>query len=452
MLALAALTLAPLSAFAVEPLVIDSSAAVLIDNDTKEVFYANNEFQRLAPASLVKLMTAILAAEAVERGATTYGAEVTASATFMHDVSWDASSIGMVSGETLTLEELLYAMLVASACEASNVIAEHLAGTTDYFVQLMNAKAAELGCVDTNFANAHGLPDDAAYSSAYDMALIAREFLTHPSLVRISSTVKHTIPETNKHKERSLKTTNYILRDTNERYYYKYAIGLKTGSTGAAGFCLASSAERNGIHVIGIILGAKAIETAEPDVFEVQSFIEMKRLFTWFFDNFEYRILLNPTELIQSIKVAQAGGTDSVVIRPESGLGSILPIDAEDGDITRNITVYSEEESAEALAAPIERGQTLGEISLEYNGKIFGPVSLIANSDVSRSEAAHILAKTQDAFNQTWVKLAIAFAVLLVGLYTAFSIRRASIRAKRRKARKAVDLESVRWDGSGEDS
>ncbi|MDR0857639.1 MAG: D-alanyl-D-alanine carboxypeptidase [Oscillospiraceae bacterium] len=431
-----------------EPLTIDAPAVVLLDNATGEIFYADNEFTRSDPASLVKLMTAILAAEAVERGATSYDAPVTASDTFMHDVTWDATSIGIVTGETLPLEELLYATLVASASEASNVIAEHLAGTTELFVELMNAKAEQLGCVDTQFANSHGLPNSKQYSSAYDMALISREFLSHSTLARIANTVKHTVPETNKHKERTFTTTNYLLRETHTRYYYKYAVGLKTGSTGAAGFCLASSAERNGIHVVGVILGAKAVETEEKDVFEIQSFIEMKKLFNWFFDNYEYRTLLNPTELIQSIKVNQASGTDSVVIRPESGLGSILPKDTEIEDITRRITVFSEAEGAAALSAPIERGQLLGEISLEYNGKIFGPVPLIANTDVERSETAYFFAQAKAALNQTWIKLTIVFAVVLIGLYAWFSIRRASIRAKRRKARKAVDLESVRWNGS----
>ncbi|MDR0819236.1 MAG: serine hydrolase, partial [Oscillospiraceae bacterium] len=176
------------SAKSVEEFDVAAGAAVLMDADSGEVFYSKNPHEPRPPASTTKLMVGLLAMEAVESGAVSLNDKVTASENARFDLTWDSSTAGIQPGEVMTLNDLLYCALVISANEACNVIAEYISGDVASFVQLMNHRAMELGCKDTNFVNTHGLPHVDHLSSAYDLALIARESLKHPTLVQITDT------------------------------------------------------------------------------------------------------------------------------------------------------------------------------------------------------------------------------------------------------------------------
>ncbi|MDR2606349.1 MAG: D-alanyl-D-alanine carboxypeptidase, partial [Oscillospiraceae bacterium] len=346
--------LTPPKVSAIENFEPDAAAAIIMDADSGDVLFSYNEHERRAPASTTKLMTALVVVEAIEAGEIGLTDVVTATEFANYDLTWDSSTQNIQEGEQLTVEHLLYCALVASANESCNILAEHVSGSVEAFLERMNRRLQELGCYDTHFENTHGLPLEGHYTSAYDMALIGRASLSHPLIVKIANTVNYTIPATNLSKERKLITTNYLLHKETPHYYYEFAQGLKTGSTDAAGHCLVSSAAKNGMQVIGVILGAKAIKI-DTGEFRTQSFIESKRMYEWFFENFAFRDVLKSSELIDSIPVKLGKNASEVIVHPETGLRKIMPIDTDVNSVTaRQISLDIPEGGIEA---PVTRGQ-----------------------------------------------------------------------------------------------
>ena len=212
-----------------------AKAAVLVDPETDAIAYALNEHEELYPASLTKIMTALLVLEAVDEGKLSLDQELTASSTAFDGLSSDGSNAGIKAGEIMSVRNLLYCMLVVSANEACNILAEAVSGSVDAFVEKMNARAAELGCENTHFKNANGLHDPGHYTSAWDLYLITKEAMTHDTFVTISDTANVVIPATNMSAERNYWTTNHLLSTWRViGYLDKRAHGIKTGSTDAA--------------------------------------------------------------------------------------------------------------------------------------------------------------------------------------------------------------------------
>ncbi|MDR2530735.1 MAG: D-alanyl-D-alanine carboxypeptidase [Oscillospiraceae bacterium] len=427
----------PATANAIEGFEIEAAAAVLMDAETGEVFFSKSAHVSLPPASTTKLMAVLIAVEAIEAGTVAPEDRVTASDRARFDLTFDSSTANIQPGEIMSLEDLLYCALVVSANEACNIIGEYISGDIESFVALMNRRAGELGCSDTNFANTHGLPNESHYTSAYDLALIAREALRHPTLVKIANTVKYTIPATNLSGERAIRTTNYLLREETPQYYYADAVGLKTGYTGAAGHCLVSSASKSGMSVVSVVLGAAAPEV-EKGVFITESFTETRRMFQWFFANYGYKDILKSSELIDSVEVRLGKGADQVVIHPESGIRIILPNDVAPEEVFVRTVGYDAEgePGSETVTAPVARGQRLGEITLTYNGKVYGPVPLVANSNVELDRWAYLADQAGKTLDKAWIKVTFGVVVLLFGLYLYLAARR-SVRIRRLKRAQA---------------
>lgn len=422
---------------AAEQIDINAKGALLADIESGEIFYSKNIHDRLYPASTTKIMTALLVLEACERGEVSLSDTVTASDTFQEGLIWDGSTQNIQPGEKMTLEDLLYCIMLASANEACNIAAEYVTGgSVSEFVGLMNKRAGELGCTDTVFTNTNGIPDENHYTTVYDIYLITREAMKHPKFVSISNTAYKEIPATNISDTRQITTTNSLILPGNEKYYYKYAKGIKTGSTNDAGFCLVSSAERNGMTLVSVILGAQAVPQ-EDESYLIESFTETKKLFEWFYNNYSSKVILSKIELIKQVAVELGDGADSVVVRPNEDLTLILPNKISPEDFTRNITIYSEQENAPPLQAPVDEGQVLGEISLTYMDKTYGPFQLVANTEVSLSKIAFIKARISHTLSQPLARIIIVAVFLVIALYIIFVVRYNIIRRKRRKAMKS---------------
>ncbi|MBR5708154.1 MAG: D-alanyl-D-alanine carboxypeptidase [Oscillospiraceae bacterium] len=418
-----AVSLVPVpKAQAMEDLVIDATAAYLVELNTGDVLFAKNEHMKLFPASTTKILTVLLAIEAIERGEADYRDMVTATDNCRFDLTWDSSTVGITAGESLSLENLIVCALVASANEACNVIAEYISGSISEFVDLMNARATELGCKNTHFANTHGLPNEDHYSSAYDLHLIAKEAMTHEKFMQMCNYVDYTVPATNKSDERHIKTTNELI-DPASNYYNSSASGIKTGSTDAAGFCLVSSAEKNEIRLLSVILGAKAVATGNG-AYRIDSFTETGYMFRWVFANYSWREILSATELVAELPVALGEGMDSVIVHPETSLRDLIPNDLDiDKEYKADIDIYCQHEGAEPLTAPIEIGEELGTITLTYKGETFGPVKLIANTDVPLSKIEYMKSRIKATFQKPWLKWTILGILFIFLLYIAFIIR-----------------------------
>ena len=389
---------------------IQAKAALLVDANTGNIVYAKNEHEELYPASLTKIMTALLVLEAVDSGKLSLDQQLTASDTITQ-LDSDGSSAGIQVGEIMTVEQLLYCMLVVSANEACVILAEAVSGDVDTFVDAMNAKAQALGCENTHFVNPTGLHDSQHYTSAWDLYLITKEAMKHEDFMRICDTGGITLPATNLSEARSLHSTNYLISVWRSRGYYNTdAHGIKTGSTDAAGHCLVSSASKGSLSFISVMLGCEQLHL-EGNEIRTMSFYETNRLFNWAFENFAYQTVLTSDEILKEVAVSLSK-IDHVTVHPAEDVEVLLPKGLAAEDLERTITLKSD-----PVEAPISAGDVLGTVTLSYDGTDYATVDLLALNDV---EASRILTFWRDVkafFSQTAVKvIGIILLVAVVAL------------------------------------
>lgn len=396
---------------AAAPPELNSKAVLLVDANTGSVVYAVNEHQELYPASTTKIMTALLVLEAVDRGELSLGDELTASrAAITTGLAEDGSTANIKEGEVMTVEEYLTCMLVVSANEACNVLAEAVSGSVEAFVEDMNERAQQLGCENTHFVNTTGLHDSQHYTSAWDLYLITAEAMKHDAFMRICDTATAVIPATNLSEERTLHTTNYLIGTWWSRgYLYDEAHGIKTGSTSQAGHCLVSSATRGSLSFISVVLGAERL-TLEDGEIRTYSFYDTRLLFDWAFDNFSYQTVLTADELIRDVGVALSK-TDRVSVHPAEDVELLLPNGTEPADLKRSL------ELQDPVDAPITEGQALGTMTLSLDGKTLATVDLLAMADVEADGLLVFWRDVQVFFSKTAVRVVcIVLGVLIVAL------------------------------------
>ena len=387
-------------------------AAVLLYADTGEVFYDFHGDDHNFPASITKVMTALLTLEAVERGEISLEQVVTVSDSYAFDLSTDGSTQNIKTGEMLSVQELLYCALVASANEACNILAETVSGNVALFIDKMNQRAEELGMENTHFANTHGLHDANHYTSAADLGKLVREAMKNETFRTIVSSRSHTTPATNLSEERTYINTNALLTGARyPGYTYAHAIGVKTGSTPEAGQCLASAAIQDGQTIICIVMGAENVANEDGTVTR-NSFAESKRLLEWGFANFSRRALLDESIPVKELPVTLSSDASAVALKPQTGLEAVLPNDVDPALFEQVITVYAEE-----LEAPVQAGQELGELSIRNGETTYGTVKLVAAATVERSELLYRLHQVKLFFQNFWVRVGlVALAVLIVFL------------------------------------
>lgn len=286
----------------------------------------------------------------------------------------------LVEGEVLTIEQLLHVLLIPSANDAANVLAEHIAGTISSFTTMMNTKALELGCTNTNFVNANGIQADSHYSTAYDLAIMGRYAMQNETFRKIVSTTKYTLPATNKYSEnnRFFKNTNQLIvpdeRDSVDNYYYPYATGIKTGYTNVAKECVVASAKKDDIEYIVVILGAERTENGLSG-----RFIDCKNLFNYAFENYTTHVINEENSILKQVKVSNASIFNSnldVIIKDKITL--VLKKDTNISTITPTIEITSN------LIAPISKNSVIGTITYNVDGNTYTS-DLLAGSDIAES-------------------------------------------------------------------
>ena len=352
---LALLVLVSLAApAAAEELAVDAQACLLMEKTTGEVLYAVNEHEQLEPASVTKIMTLLLVMEAIDSGSLHYDDMVTASA---YACSMGGSQIWLKENEQMTVEEMLKAVCVASANDASVALAEHIAGSAEAFVEKMNQRAAELGMEDTHFVNPTGLPAEGHVTSAYDIALMSRELiLHHPDIRRFTTIWMDTLRDG----EFGLSNTNKLIR------YYEGATGLKTGSTDSALYCLSATAEREGMELIAVILKSPT---------STQRFESAKVLLNYGFAAYGLAEVA-PEEPLTAIPV-RLGTAASVTVEME---GEEKLLVTKDKIGTMEVQTQLETE----LVAPVEKGQQVGTLTVTSGEEILAQLPLVAGETVER--------------------------------------------------------------------
>ena len=393
-----------------EPPELNCQAALLVDYNTGNVVYAKNEHQEMYPASLTKIMAALLVLEAVDQGQLSLGDELTASRSAMTTgLDEEGSTAEIQIGEIMTVEEYLTCMLVVSANEACNVLAEAVSGSVDAFVDAMNEKAAALGCENTHFVNPTGLHDPQHYTTAWDMYLITRAAMEHSDFMRICDTGTAHIPATNLSEERTLHTTNYLIDGWRSLGYRNSdAHGIKTGSTDAAGHCLVSSAMRGSLHFLSVVMGGERL-TLEDGEIRTYSFYDTNLLYDWALDNFSYQTVILESEEIQEVPVLLSD-IDHVTVHPAGDTEALLPTALSPEDLERRVEIQ------ETVEAPVSAGQKLGPLTLSYDGVDYVTVDLLASFDVEANPLQALLRSIRDFFQRPVVRIVGIILIVLVVL------------------------------------
>ncbi len=338
---------------------INAQAAIVMDLDTGDILYEKNAHQQLYPASITKVMTCLLA---VENG--NVNDVITVSDSVMEQVEEGSSAIGLQSGEQLTLKDALYGMMLNSGNECALAIAEHIAGSTGAFSIMMNDRARELGCTDSNFVNPNGLQDQNHYTSCYDMALIGCAAYQYPEFKTLISSQAYTIPETNLNEERPLWQENRLIYSGNKDYYYQYCTGGKTGYTETALATLISFAERDGRRLVTVVMRCNPTTESYSDTIKLDEFCFTKYhlckpLIDYSFSsmNIDNSIILANyyDDLNHELPKYYVNQSYSFYVR------SFI----NDADIEKNIDVYKVPENGVA-----------GKISFSYQGQALGETDI----------------------------------------------------------------------------
>ena len=412
---------------------IQAKAGILVDvsGEVPEILFQQRAHERMYPASITKIMTALLVLEAVESGKLSLDQAVTASDDITADLVADGSTANIKPGEEMSVENLLYCMLLSSANEACNILAEAVDGSRANFIAHMNRRAQELGCENTQFINAHGLPSTEHYTTAYDIFLMCQAAMKHATFRLICGSTAHTVPATNMSDERVLRTTNYMLTNQLQRgknYYFANATGIKTGYTDQAGYCLAASATEGNRSLISVVLGAENVKQ-EDGSFVRNSFQESRRLLKWGLDNFRRKALIDPTIPVKEIAVRLSKEADYVALKPEGPLEATLFTGIDPADFEQKIVVETE-----TIDAPVEEGQVLGTLTVSYQGNEYGTVNLVAVSSLSRSQSLYLWDQVRKFFANPFVKLVLLVVIILLIIHF---IRRWLGLSKKSRARAA---------------
>lgn len=337
-------------------------SAILIDYSTGKIIYEQNSHEKLEPASVTKVMTMLLIMEALDSGKITLEDKVTISNN-ADSSNTEGTKLLLEAGEVRTVKDLLYGIAVESANDACIAMAEYISGSEEEFVKLMNKRAKELGCNDTNFMNVNGLPAEGHLASAYDLALMSRELLKHNRIFEFISTymVKVTVGKKN-NVVRELANKNKML------VFYKDIDGIKTGWTEKAGYCISVTAKRNNLRLISVIMGASSTGMRNS---------EARKLLDYGFANYSSYVVAKKGDKVKEIKVSK-GSCDTINAIAETDIAALIA-KGEEKSIKKVVNV------PEFVKAPIKKGERIGELILYKNETELGKYNLISEKDVEKS-------------------------------------------------------------------
>ena len=379
------------------------------------VVYEKNSNKRSYPASTTKIMTFIITAENVSDLENT---SVTIKQDIISGLDLESTVMGLSShiGEKVSVKDLLYGLMLPSGNDAALVLADYVGGGISGFVEKMNSKAAELGCKNTHFANPHGLYDTNHYSTAHDMALIAKHAMKIKGFMDICNTVYYT-PDGFK----TLHNTNYMLDSEAEggQYYYQYTKGIKTGYLDEAGKCLVTSSDKNGDKYLCVCLGA-AFSYAENVNYAMK---DSAKLYDWAYKNLGVQTLYSPSNSIASVDVKYVRNVKTLEAVPEKEISAFLPNNYDKKKLKVEINC------PEQVDAPVAQGDMLGTVSVKYEDLDLGVTNLVAAEDVERDISPLEVFVTEHM--QLIIIVSAVLVLIIVLLIVLISVRRKARRRSR---------------------
>ena len=390
-------------------------SVLLFNFDTENIVYEKNPDKKAYPASLTKIMTYIIVRENVPDLDNT---SITVDSEILKSLIGTGSSLSHIKGgDILTIRQLLHCLLIKSGNDAALILADFIGqGSIDNFVQMMNKKAKDLGCKNTNFVNAHGLDHTDHYSTAKDILKMTRYAITLPDFMEISSTVISKILGENRP---SLITTNFMIDlARGGKYYYKYAKGIKTGYDVTSGRCLVSTASNNVHSYLCVALGGRDSYKQENRPEENLAMLDSKKIYQWAFSNLKIKEIANKNNPLSKIKVKLSSKKDYITPYPRSNAYTMLPknINPSSVDVILNTPEY--------INAPIKENQKIGTATLKYENFDITTIDIVSNEKLE----ANIFLLIIHHILSSWFKIFIITAIFYI-LYKGF-VRYSRIKKK----------------------
>lgn len=397
----------PFSAHAYKPTFkTHAKAGILYNVDTDTVVYSDDIDKKIYPASLTKIMVAVLLVEAeedLENLTLTVSEEI-----YLEYRYSEAVIAGFEPGDTVNGHDLLAYTMVKSCADASAVIAEYVAGSEENFVKLMNEKAKEIGMTNTHFTNCHGLHDPDHYSTVRDLCILTKYAMKYSLITDVVKVARYITKD-----DITLAATNFLI-DPNSGYHYSYATGFKTGYTTEAGRCLASTATYEGMTYISILVGCPPQDNSVENRYE---FIDTAELFRWAFTNFTYRSVLENTETIDSIPIDYSWDYDTVNIRPEKEVFALIPTEADKSTIE-----IKTEYSIKRAEAPVQKGDVVGVVDVYYADEKIGSTNAVIAESVEGSQMLKVFSAVEGFFKKYKTVFFLCFFALFVILIVFIAI------------------------------
>lgn len=406
------------------------TAGILVDLDEDVVLYTKEADEQRYPASTTKIMTALLV---LENGS--LDDVVTIEADDFAQLGEDSMMSGLIAGEQYTVRDLLACMLLPSGNDAAYALARYVGGTWQDFVTMMNARAAELGCTGTHFANPCGLHDDNHYTTARDLLRIFEEALRHEDFVTIAGSATWELGATDKQAARMLESTDFLVESSSDAYMDGQVVAGKTGYTLEGGKCLVAAAERDGRRVAAVLLGG----ANDAEYGEVTSnFYDMKNLLTWGLDAWGYVDVVSPGDVLGKVAVRFSDDGKNVAAASTGTVTAFVPTGLTLADLT------VDEEMPDSVDAAVDEGAPLGEASVSYEGRYLGTVSVAAAEARSFSPLLFVMDWLQEP---THVAIVVAALILLALVVTLIATRGERKRNRdRKKAQVGTDFSDARFD------
>lgn len=411
-----------------------AKAVILYELNSNTMLYAYHPDERVYPASLVKLMTALILVESGE-----LDKKVTASQGGLSTIPADAVSAEILAGETFTLRDMLYCLMITSANDACVVAAEGLMGNTSSFVRLMNQRAAELGCTGTNFVNVHGIHDEQQYTTARDIGKILLKALEYEEFRKAFGTTVYVLPATELETARTFMTNNYFLTRDNGgvvKFYDTRVTGGKSAATDTSDRSLVCTAKSGDLNLMTIVMGAVGI--LEPDGYSLAhmgNFEETQELLEFGMNHFTVAQVIADGKAVTQFQVAN--GESQIVAKPVQGSFSALP-----AGVTAEQLTWRYSNAGQALTAPLEAGAPLGNMQVWYGGTCLAQSDLVSMNPVRVADASLVPVvddETESNVAGTVLKtlgIVLLGVVVLVLLWFGLRIiRSAMIRMRRRRRR-----------------
>ena len=394
-----------------------------LDDDSYPVVAQKNIDERLYPASLTKIVTAMVTLENVK--------DVSVK-TKMSQAAYDASVgtgaqvAGITVGEELSVDTLLYLTMVHSACDACEVLAEFVGGTKENFVKMMNDWVKKVGCNDTNFTNPSGLHDDNHYTTARDMSKITLAALKNADFVKYSTTTEY------EYKGYTLPHTNLMLHPGYVTYYYEYAQGIKTGSTEQAEYNVIVKASKDGYNYLAIVMKSPQQKIKNQSYLTKCSFVDAKSLFEWAFDSLKYTTIVAKDEVIGEVSVENGKDADTVALVAANDTNVIVPV-----GLDKSAVIIEIQEKPSSIQAPVTKGQKVCSANIIYGDEVIASVPLVAAKSVELSTFLKVINAIKTFFGLTVVKVILVIVFLAIALYVYIFFKSLNKKKKVEKRRQA---------------